>query len=472
MCMCETVITPNMRDLIGKNDSESIQNAIDRAHISGINSVTVPRINGRTGEAVWNIGKAIILPSDMELVLDNCHLRQEDGCFDNMFRNFSDTDAEGHSASEQKRRIRIRGVGNAVLDGGHHNGLTQKTSLQDGMPHITRNSLILFYNLRDFVIENLTLKDQRFWAVDLIHAERGRLSNLFIDGQCDCRNQDGIDIRVGCSNIIIENITGQSGDDIIALSAIGNRENPTNLTYMYRVEGHDEDIHDIIIKNVIATSVECAAIALRNCDGRKIYNITIDNIHCNDNYAFEDGKTYPEYPTFKLFKPENSSLHRILKGNIPYALIRIGQHGYYGKRNAVLGELYNIHATNLHMYKGSVIVANVALENCYFGNIYAENDVDHILTTMDDRDTALKGAQMCNVVFENIFYRNCDNEYAVAFDLPLSEEIGHYRIDGLFIKNAFLGNCRNIFNMGHCGQINYRDIYGTFVEKTDGILGK
>ena len=466
--MTEGIITPNLEEIIGKKDSESIQNAINYASQTGVNSVTIPRINRRTGEQIWWIDQAIILPSNMELILDNCHLRQSDDCFDNMFRNFFDTEREGHQLSEQRRNIVIRGQGHAILDGGKHNGLTQKTSLRDGMPHVSKNNLILFYNIRDFVLENFEIRNQRYWGINLLHAERGRISQIFIDGECDCRNQDGIDLRVGCSNILIEKITGQTGDDVVALSAIGNNKIQNCMNIIYGVNGHDEDIHDIIIKDIIATSVECAVIGIRNCDGRKIYNVTIDNVHCTDNYAVQDGKRYPEYPKYKLFDPKHSVLHRIYKGNGPYTLIRIGQHGYYGERNSILGELYNIHATNLHMYQGTVITANVAMENCYFGNIYAENDVDHILTTKDDRDTSPRGANIRNVVIENIFYHNRDNEHAVAFDLDASEENRSYTVENLMIKNAFLGNCKRIFETNYSAKIEYYQIHGTFVEKENG----
>ena len=77
------MITPNQ--FIGETDSKSIQNAVDYAHKNGHNSVTIPRINERIGEPIWNIDTAIILPSEMEVILDNAHLRQVDGCMDNIF---------------------------------------------------------------------------------------------------------------------------------------------------------------------------------------------------------------------------------------------------------------------------------------------------------------------------------------------------------------------------------------------------
>jgi hypothetical protein len=317
----------------------------------------------------------------------------------------------------------------------------------------------LFYNVRDFVLENIELLDHRYWGITLFFAERGRISQIHMQGDCHLRNQDGIDLRVGCSNILIEKITGQTGDDVVALSALG--------AGMYYVEGHDEDIHDVIIRDVVATSVECAVISMRNCDGRKIHDITVDNVHCNDNYAYQDGKRYPDYPAYKI-KPFD--ICRIRRGNEPYTLLRIGQSGYFVNRDSVLGELYNIHATNLHMHMGCVIMANVALENCYFGNIYADNDVDYILTTKEGRTTQPYGADMRNVLIENVFYHNVDNDFATAFDFDIN--VKDKNLENVFIQKAFLGNCKNIFHIACEGKIRYRDFFGTNVKKTDGEVSK
>ncbi len=447
----------------GESDAQTIQNAVDYAHETGANSVTVPRKNERTGENIWIIDRAIILPSNMEIVLDNAHLRQEDKMMDNIFRNFRDVATEGHTLAEQSRNIVIRGVGNAMLDGGNHNGLTEKTSKLEGMPPASRNCMILFYNVRDFAVENLTLRDHRYWALHFIHAERGRLSDLHFMGECHCPNQDAIDLRIGCSNIVIQRIFGQTGDDVVALSAI----NKNTEKYLYHVQGHESDIHDIIIRDVIATSVECAVIALRNNNGSKMHDITIDNIHCNDNYALQDGKHYPDYPGYKI-RPFD--IVRIRRSNEPYALLRIGQPGYLSgpdSRNAVLGEVYNIHATNLHTFTGCMILANVTLENCYFGNLYAGNDVDYIFTTKELRTERVYGADLKNVVFENVFYKNEDNDFGIAFDLVQKDQ--EFTAENVSVRNAFLGNCKTPFFVNY-GSLRYSGVFGKHVKQESGIL--
>ena len=80
-------ITPNDENIMAKTDSESIQNAINEAKRSGFDKVVIPRMNMRTNKALWEIDKAVLLPDDIEIVLDNCYIRQADGCVDNVFRN-------------------------------------------------------------------------------------------------------------------------------------------------------------------------------------------------------------------------------------------------------------------------------------------------------------------------------------------------------------------------------------------------
>ena len=111
-------VTPNDAGIIAASDSESIQNAVNSAAESGVCRVLIPRINDRTGKAQWDIDKAIVLPSDIEIVLDNCYLRQADGCMDNVFRSFV---KEEDGSVEEKHDIRIVGRGKAIIDGAVHN---------------------------------------------------------------------------------------------------------------------------------------------------------------------------------------------------------------------------------------------------------------------------------------------------------------------------------------------------------------
>jgi polygalacturonase len=102
--------------------------------------------------------------------------------------------------------------------------------------------------------------------------------------EMNMENQDGIDLRNGCHHITISDITGCTGDDVIALTAIA--ANP-----IYRPGGslrsthvmhndwsrREKDIHDITIRNVTAHSYLCWVIRLLPAM-TKIYNVIIDSV--------------------------------------------------------------------------------------------------------------------------------------------------------------------------------------------------
>ena len=86
-----------------------------------------------------------------------------------------------------------------------------------------RNIGILLAFVEDFSIENLTVEDSHAWAISLERCAHGRLRDLdfassgfkMIDGKRETiLNQDGIDLRLGCHDILIENVTGYTGDDL------------------------------------------------------------------------------------------------------------------------------------------------------------------------------------------------------------------------------------------------------------------
>ena len=130
--------------------------------------------------------------------------------------------------------IVIRGVGNAVLDGGLHNGLREDTAGKDGMPMVFNNLTIYLHHVKDFRIEGLHIVDQRWWAIACVFCWDGVIENLHFAitdhsyrkssplwAQHPWRNQDGVDLRIGCHDIQIRNLTGETCDDVVALTALG-----------------------------------------------------------------------------------------------------------------------------------------------------------------------------------------------------------------------------------------------------------
>jgi len=436
-------VTPNDVGIIAETDSKSINNAVLEAVKSGKRRVVIPRVNERTGKEQWDIAEAIILYSNIEIVLDNCYIRQIDGSIDNVFRNFDDDEVRS-TLEEEQENIVIRGVGNAIIDGGNMNGLIEDTSSKNGFPHVEKNNVIRLHNLRGLKLLDFTILNQRWWAINLHYVEEALISGLKIICGPDVPNQDGIDIRSGCNNIVIKDIFGQSGDDFIALSGFyGSRESDK-----YAVVGKSIDIHDIVIKNIVATSSDCATVALRNHDGVKIYNITIDTVHDtipSKIIADKEPRFFNKFE-FNTYKSPKS----------PYATVRIGQDNYIHTRSCASGEIFGLHVTNIHSRINTAVMINVNLENSYFGNIYATNEVDRVISTGSCSLHHNFGADLKNVVFENIFYNCMDNENSVALDFDVNNR--DHTMNNVFVRNAFIGNASCAVNMKHKGSLKISNL--------------
>ena len=372
-------ISPNDPQIMADNDARSVANAIRKAKETG-GSVIIPRKNARTGEALWVFHQAVLLPSDIEMILDNCHIRQADGVMDNLFRNENVYDENRVFTDRGKQHgIHIRGVGNAILDGGKPNGLMELTSGKDGRPNVDANNCILLHHVDDFTIENLEIRDQRWWGINILFCSHGRIADIRINARNNIPNQDGIDIRMGCSNLLIENISGQSGDDLVALTSQGG-------SMRLFPEGGEMDTHDIRIRNILGTSARQCIVALRNHDGSRMYNITIENVMDTANND---------------------------RNNFPYGVLRVGENLYYRQRCSVLGETCNIRAKNIFSTADETVCLGASLQDSSFENIYVSGTA-HCAVSTDTLPHQNGGVTMQNVTFRGIRFSGKADHFEVA----------------------------------------------------------
>jgi len=273
-----SAICANDKRFWGDTDSQTIQNAVDYAERTGAGRVIIPRRNERTGESIWNIDTAILLPSLMTILLEDAHLRLCDGVFDNIFRNRSIFTSIGNTLEGEQEGIHILGTGNALLDGGEHNGLVEQMHRDDPVkyPRLSVNLMIFLHNVRHFTVSGLHFVNARWWAVCCVYCRWGKISDLDFRFYADHENQDGVDLRVGCAYITIENITGVTGDDTVALTALP-QDHLVPETALH-VEGKSWDIHDITIRNIISSTHGCGCIRFLCEQGAKEYNITVDGV--------------------------------------------------------------------------------------------------------------------------------------------------------------------------------------------------
>src|SRR5690606_17711180 len=108
--------------------------------------------------------------------------------------------------------------------------------------------------------------------------ENGHFLNL--DFQTDNKNGDGIDFRGGCNNVTVENISGNTTDDLIAFTCI-RKDVDVAGSYSNRITKAADYgewlISDIDVKNVKGSSKTHNVIILA-ASGGKINNIRINNV--------------------------------------------------------------------------------------------------------------------------------------------------------------------------------------------------
>lgn len=341
----------NANSFLGINDSEILKDAVKGRDKDGI--VLIPPRNSKTDPERdwWLLDSAILLPENTTVILQNCKLKLSDRCRDNFFR--SANCGLGIEDPAPISNIHIRGEGICILEGADHPRATGDSSklLHAPCPHLPedicridadwvpderksspdkvafwdihnhsygtdgaipeesqygdwRGIGILLANVSEFSISGLKIVKSHGWGISLEACSNGRVEKIEfdacmhkeIDGMLmNMENQDGIDIRNGCHHIMISDISGQTGDDVIALTAIASPNyKPGGSLRNTHVMHNDwsrreKDIHDIIIRNVVARSYLCWVIRLLPAMTR-IYNIIIDGVidtapNCDANFG-------------------------------------------------------------------------------------------------------------------------------------------------------------------------------------------
>ncbi len=277
-------ITPN--DFVG-TDSQRIQAAVNYAS-NGRGEIYIPKINANTGNPLWLLDSAILLPSNMTVILDNCTLKLADTTRDNIFR--SNNCGFGITAFTASTNIHIIGIGQAILQGADNpratGGLkplklnpaccsTQSYGTDVGVSGQTqvgdwRGFSILFAYVNNFSIENIKIIDPHCWAITLERCTLGRISKIDFSSNgtktisgvtVNTTNQDGIDLRLGCQEIVIEDITGRSGDDTVALANIVITGESPGTYGTISVIGSGailsgDDIYNVTIRNLKCTTLD------------------------------------------------------------------------------------------------------------------------------------------------------------------------------------------------------------------------
>lgn len=239
----------------------------------------------------WLIDEAILLDSNTTVIVDNCKIKQNDYVFDNVFRgnnliiNPSNPDHYPLSVSPISN-IKIIAKGTGVIEGCDNNVTKTHPILGDqlavGDYWGWRTLLISLSKCTNFEVSGLKFEKTRCWAVSVDKCAHG----IFRDNNFNStvKNGDGIDIRSGCHDIIIDGVTGNTSDDSVAMTAIDFQ--PTG-NYVYPMEPSkiedgsytmDElSIYNISVNNVL-TGGEAHGVICLASGGRRVFDVSITDV--------------------------------------------------------------------------------------------------------------------------------------------------------------------------------------------------
>ncbi len=381
----EDKITPNQ---FKGTDTQRIQTAVDKA-AGTTGTVFIPAVNSN-GSGIWLIDSAILLPDNITVILENCTVQLSDSCRDNMFRNKNV--GIGITDPEWNYNISIIGVGNVLLKGASNPRATgdggKKLSLdpdadvkktgdwrhtygtdagREGVKQTGdwRNIMILMAYVDGFKLKNVTIEKSHAWAVSHERVVNADISDItfinsgtsIINGKTyHVRNRDGINLRHGCKNFRINNISGETGDDFIALSTLGiHTENSVNgglnstMVTSRNWRGTEDDTEQVFITN-IKCKTPTRAVAIRSNDTASINNVYINGV-------FYDG-------------PNNTFL--------------VGGKGYGAP--TLPGRINNIHAMNFIGNGRSLVLIEEELGKCTFINGIYKGKNDKMIIYNIDKD--------------------------------------------------------------------------------------
>ncbi|MBR0457749.1 MAG: hypothetical protein IJJ26_00795, partial [Victivallales bacterium] len=307
-------------NLYSGSDSDRINAAIrDATHFGGV--VRIPRRipDQLSPRDFWLLDSAILVPENTTLIFSNCRIKLSDQARDNWIRSANcivgkpDVDwisnvhilGEGHvlfegadrprSTGDYSKLLRTREFGRGFFQNDKYVRTTYGTDEgKDGETQHGdwRNIGILLAKVRNFSIQNLHFKQPHCWTISLEYCRQGYIQGLdfnsnehpVIDGvPVNWLNQDGLDLRNGCRDITIENITGHSGDDLIALTAIGAPPRPAGGEKTHFCGGdpdlNEQHINNILIRNVRGYSAGGYLIVrFLNQNGVRMTNILLDGL--------------------------------------------------------------------------------------------------------------------------------------------------------------------------------------------------
>ncbi len=240
-------------DYPGKTANEKINNAIKRALESPGNNVIGLGANGPGKNGEWVLTESIKLPSHTTLILAGAYVKAADGIKMLLLENADPV----HGNTD----IHVIGWGEAKLDGN-----ARREPERSG-------GAVYFYKVDNLTLKGFQIGKTSGWALRLEDVRNLHISDLHFFQGNEHPWQDGIHVVGPAHSVVINNITGTFGDDVIVVdSAMGHK-------------GKGGPVRGVTVTNVVATNVWGAAI-LRTIAAK---GKPVEGVYCTNMTFFTEG---------------------------------------------------------------------------------------------------------------------------------------------------------------------------------------
>ena len=273
-----------------------------------------------------------------------------------------------------------------------------------------------------------------------------------------------MDLLLGCHDVIIENITGCVGDNIVALLATADDIYPKVVNSV-----REGDIHDITIRNLHVYGVGgCALVRLLNHDGYRIYNVRIDNLIETSPWSKNDAPV-AQNPDLIIRNDEQGNIYHerhLIPGEAGYrceAAIIIGESYWYNKSKAQHGDTFGISVSNIMTH---------ARYGLFLNNTLLDSSFDNIRMFGNGYAAAYFGeGTMENIRISNVSYdKDCaplpaDEHIFIEWNNTRSDGLACFHFNDTRVKNVAFSHIRcaggmdSVFGGKGSGVISCSDIY-------------
>ena len=271
------------------------------------------------------LDRALLLPSHTLVIIDDCTVKQADGCFDNVFRGANvalkdDDPAWIPDSIATLEDIRIIGKGNARIVGPDRNR-TLGTRFMTGDGFGGRVNMLNFCFVNNMEVSGLRFERTRGYAINFEYCEDVAVHDIAVYNMDMDRNRygngDGVDIRSGCRKFRVWNIVGESEDDLVAINSFTDYSRlpggyPLEFSHKMGIrlcadDPRAADIYNVKVENVVKDGGQFHAVILFPQYGHRIHDVRIFDVEIKGRPRRPTAHGGPGWVAIYSYRPETVS---------------------------------------------------------------------------------------------------------------------------------------------------------------------